>query len=103
MEEYPQRKNPASRARDFYDLYACFEYARVDLAKDRGLLVGMFAAKEVPLALLRLLKEERYREFHRATWAAVESAVAGEQLEPFDFYFDFVCREIERLQPAGVV
>lgn len=103
MEEYSQRKNPASRARDFYDLYACIQYARVDLSKDRGLLAGMFAAKEVPLTLLQLLNEERYREFHRASWDAVEAAVVGERLESFDFYFDFVWREVERLQSAGVV
>lgn len=103
MEEYPQRKNPASRARDFYDLHACVTYARVDLAQDRDLLEGMFAAKDVPLGLLRLLKEERHREFHRASWDAVEAAVTGEQLEPFDFYFDFVCQELERLQATGVI
>ncbi|RYZ40207.1 MAG: hypothetical protein EOO71_17045 [Myxococcaceae bacterium] len=103
MDEYEQRKNPASRARDFYDLHACIRYAQVDLTAHPAMMKGIFAAKEVSLALLRLLHEERHREFHRRSWSAVESAVTGEALESFDFYFDFVCVEIERLQAAGMV
>ncbi|WP_404368453.1 nucleotidyl transferase AbiEii/AbiGii toxin family protein [Corallococcus coralloides] len=103
MDEYEPRKNPASRARDFYDLHACVHYAGVDLTMHRALLAGIFASKDVPLTLLRLLAEERHREFHRRSWSAVEAAVTGEVLESFDFYFEFVCAEVARLQAAGMV
>ena len=41
------------------------------------------------------------REFHRADWPAVRGAVA-EQPQEFDFYFDFVLRELEPLHTLWV-
>lgn len=96
MKEYPQRKNPASRARDFYDIHAIITFARVDVTQHTHLLEGMFHAKDVPLELLRLMAN--YREFHRTSWDAVKNAVVGEELQSFDYYFDFVLLQVEKLQ-----
>jgi predicted nucleotidyltransferase component of viral defense system len=95
MSEYSQRKNPSRRARDFYDIHAIVAYAGVDLTKHTHLLEGMFRAKDVPLELLRLIAN--YREFHRSNWDAVKNAVVGEDLQPFDHYFDFVLAEVQKL------
>ncbi len=57
----------------------------------------MFDAKEVPYGLLALLPRAREREFHGQGWSAVEQAVRGE-VQPFDFYFDFVASTVRQLQ-----
>ncbi len=64
------------------------------------LLRNIFAAKEVPLALL--LNVETQRSFHAADWDAVRQSVSGE-LKGFDFYFDFVLSLVEKLKSAGVI
>lgn len=104
MEEYPPRKQRrgTSRARDFYDIHAIATYgARVDLGQHAELVRSMFQAKEVPLWLLGRLGA--YREFHRASWNAVEQSVTDEELQPFDVYFDFVLGEVRKLEPLWVV
>jgi tetrahydromethanopterin S-methyltransferase subunit E len=37
------------------------------------------------------------REFHRPDWSDLVSHVSG-VLKPFDFYFDFVVAEVEKLE-----
>jgi hypothetical protein len=61
----------------------------------------IFDAKKVPLALLARVRDTR--EFHRPDWLAVETSVAGGPANGFDFYFDFVLAQIERLKSLGVV
>lgn len=98
MPEYRERKHPAPRSRDFYDLHALAKSRfQVDVAADPDLVKAMFEAKEVPLGLLGLVNGKR--EFHRTNWGAVVASIADERPELFDFYFDFVLGEIERLQP----
>jgi len=92
---YSQRKHPTARPRDFYDIYSVVTSKNVDLAADAVLLKEMFGIKEVPLSLLAEVTAQR--EFHRQGWSAVEHAVRG-PLKPFDFYFDFVVGEIQKLQ-----
>ena len=95
MPEYG-RTHPAPRARDFYDIYTTVTRRGIDLAlpENLDLFRHIFAAKRVPLALLRRVVETR--EFHRPDWVAVKDAVVGEVLE-FDTYFDFVVEEVSRL------
>jgi len=102
MPEYPHRGWPSARARDFFDIYIVVRKCGVDLASDanRELINHVFSAKEVPLHLLSKINE--YREFHRPDWDAVRSSVVG-PLEGFDFYFDFVLREVERLESLRIV
>ena len=97
MEEYtPAGKTRRARARDFFDIHTIVTRTgfRFDSPLSLDLARLIFAAKEVPLALLGKIKDQR--EFHRADWPGVRSAVA-EPLQEFDFYFDFVLREIEPL------
>lgn len=97
MPEYVQRRNPAPRPRDFYDIHAIVTVAGVRLADELELVRHMFDAKEVPYELLGLLPRDRERAFHGQGWAAVVQAVRGEVL-PFDHYFDFVCSMSAPLQ-----
>ena len=88
MPEYTQRLNPAPRPRDFYDIHAIVATG-VRLPEHAELIRHMFDAKEVPYRLLGLISRERERSFHGQVWSVVEQAVRDE-VQPFDFYFDFV-------------
>jgi hypothetical protein len=96
MPEYPVRKHPVPRSRDFYDIHALAKSRfKVDVAADPALVRAMFDVKEVPLRLLGLVGQTR--EFHRTNWQNVVGTIAGERPGSFDLYFDFVLAEIERL------
>jgi len=84
------------RARDFFDIFIVITKTglRFDTPANRDLLKLIFAAKKVPLSLLAKIPDQR--NYHRDDWPAVRATVAG-PLEEFDFYFDFVVREIEPL------
>ncbi len=101
MSEYIARRHPAPRARDFYDIHAIVTTTGVELAaaEQGDLIRSMFSAKEVPLALLSKL--EKYREFHRQDWPAVEVSVSGE-LQPFDYYYDFVLTQAKGLEALWI-
>jgi hypothetical protein len=60
---------------------------------------NVFAAKKVPLRLIGLIGQQR--EFHRPDWPAVQNSVAG-NIEEFDYYFDFVVQEADRLESLWV-
>lgn len=92
-----------ARARDFYDIHAIVTKGPVDLAdpENVAMLRHVFAAKNVPLALLGQLHEDR--DFHRVDWDAVRDAVAGAPVQSFDFYVDFVLAEVARLKALGVI
>lgn len=97
MEEYPHTGNKHARARDFYDIYQVLTVFRIDLTneKNKTIIRCIFEAKKVPLSLLGNIVRER--EFHRPDWQSVVAATTG-KLGDFDFYFDFVVREVERLE-----
>ena len=97
MDEYAATgKTKCPRARDFFDIYTIVTRTgfRFDSAETPGLTKLIFAAKEVPVSLLGKIKDQR--EFHRGDWPSVRGAVA-QPLEEFDFYFEFVLREMEPL------
>lgn len=102
MEEYELRGEKSARARDFYDITILVNEAKLSLQseEDFELCRQIFAAKDVPLGLIG--KISTYREFHRPDWPSVEDTVRGE-LQPFDFYFDFVLRISEDLKPLWKV
>ena len=90
----------SARARDFFDIYTAREHFDVDLgtSKNAALLKAVFDAKRVPLRLLGRIGD--YREYHRPDFASVEDTVkASTELKPFNFYFDYVLRLCEGLQP----
>jgi len=98
MPSYLYRSNKTPRSRDFYDIYVCIQHSGVELRNPdfADLLKQVFLAKEVPISLLRELGS--YRAFHSTGWSGVMVAVADE-LDPFDFYFDYVVSEVEKLNP----
>jgi predicted nucleotidyltransferase component of viral defense system len=97
MPTYELRRYRTPRARDFYDIFIITTEGKIDLsaAEHVELIAPIFAAKNVPLALLLQLGTER--EFHRADWPSVTASVSGLPPQPFDFYFDFVVDLAKRL------
>jgi len=99
MPEYEMRQNPTARARDFFDIQILVERGGVYLASEfaRDLGRNIFDAKAVPLSLLNNVPTTR--EFHRPDWDSVRFS-STETLSDFDFYFDFVCKEIKSLKSS---
>lgn len=103
IEQYgPTGRTKRPRARDFFDIYVIMTKTgfRFDSAESRVLIEAIFSAKEVPIALLSVLPQQR--DFHRDDWPNVRATVA-EELQEFDYYFDFLLDAIELLKPFGVV
>jgi predicted nucleotidyltransferase component of viral defense system len=101
MPEYTHKTHQSGRARDFYDIYCVVTELGIDLGSEENLELArrIFAAKQVPLSLLPKMNE--HRELHRLDWPAVKDS-AGETVEEFDFYFDFVLAHVERLKALWV-
>jgi hypothetical protein len=99
MPEYRCGRTPTPRARDFFDLRVLVERGNVYLPSDetKDLAKHVFEAKDVPLSLLRKIKETR--EFHRPDWDDVRIS-SSEMLQEFDYYFDFTCEQIALLESA---
>jgi predicted nucleotidyltransferase component of viral defense system len=97
MSEYPLRQHSTARARDFYDIHSTIASTGLELNTKENceLIRNIFAAKDVALDLMLIM--ENYRDFHRQDWPSVE-LTAGENLEAFDFYFDFVIDQIRLLK-----
>jgi hypothetical protein len=100
--DYPLRRNPAPRARDFYDIFAAVSQGGVDFSKPElhALVRIIFGAKQVELSLIGEIHESR--EFHRRDWPAVVNAVRV-PLRQFDYYFEFVLAEAVALEPLWVM
>jgi hypothetical protein len=96
------RKRPGSaRARDFLDIHTLITHFKLDITapKNLELLKLIFKAKRVPIELLG--KIGGFREFHRADFKSVVDTVKpGVALRDFDFYFDFVLQQADRLLKA---
>ncbi len=103
MEEYTNKSPAAPRARDFFDIHETVTKRAIDLTTKENLELMrlIFDAKNVPFPLL--VKVQDTREFHRPDWLDVEASVTEGQVKNFDFYFDFVIEQIERLKALGVV
>ncbi len=87
-----------ARARDFFDIHTVIEHFRFDVAAPTNLelLSAIFAAKQVPLHLLITMRESR--EFHRPDFTGlVETLKPGVTVHDFDFYFDYVAGQCDRL------
>ena len=99
MAEYTEPRLASARARDFFDIHEAITKRIIDLTapENLDLLRLIFEIKQVPLSLLSLIRNTR--EFHRPDWYSVDAG----QIEGFDYYFDFVLAQIERLEALGVV
>jgi hypothetical protein len=108
MEEYAPvvkrgDKRPGSqRARDFFDIYTLVETLQLNLVSTKAVNMtrAMFKLKRVELAWLGNI--EKYREFHRAGFTAVQDTVSpGVEIKSFDFYFDYVVDLARRVMEAA--
>jgi len=101
MPEYALRNQPSPRARDFYDIWCVMTATSLNLAAPGTVELAkhIFAAKKVRLASVAQVSDQR--EFHRPDWPAVVDAVA-ENLNDFDFYFDFVVEQLAALKTLWV-
>ena len=97
MPEYTLRGYQTARARDFYDIQLIASLTEMDFSAPETLALvrNIFAAKDVPLALLAKIKDQR--EFHRPDWDSVK-ATARAALAEFDEYFDFVVMRVESMK-----
>jgi hypothetical protein len=97
MPEYPLKRYPSARARDFYDIHLVIAMTGMDLSSPENLDLTrhIFAAKEVPLEFLGRIKDQR--EVHRPDWDSVKLS-ANEELEDFDYYFDFVTKRVASMK-----
>ncbi len=106
MPEYQnivKSQSAAQRARDFFDIHILIEKAGVDLTTPhaKGLLRAMFEAKRVPFRLLGEIKI--HLEFHRDGFSSVRDTVLPEiPLKDFDYYVEYVIKQVEHLKPFGV-
>lgn len=88
------------RARDFVDIHVLVDKLKLNISDEANihLLTEMFKAKRVPLSLLGQI--EHHKDFHAANFSSVVDTVkAGIELEPFDYYFDFVLSLVSQLKP----
>ncbi len=94
-----------ARARDFFDIHTVIEHFRFDAVAPANLelLSAIFSAKQVPLCLLSTMRESR--EFHRPDFTGlVETLKPGARVRDFDFYFDYVVGQSDRLaQALGII
>jgi predicted nucleotidyltransferase component of viral defense system len=90
---------PASRGRDFLDIYDLSERFNVRVESDefRDILTKMFAIKRVPLSLLARIPS--YKEHHRLDFDKLRDTVRpGFELLSFDAYFDSVSEQLKLLK-----
>lgn len=86
------------RAKDFYDIYLIIHKLDVDLFKEPNIEMckKIFAIKKVPLDLISSIKNTK--DFHIQVYKSLEDSIlAGEKLEGFGFYFDYVVEICEKL------
>ena len=91
----------AARARDFLDIHTLITHFKLDVSapKNLELLKLIFEAKRVPIELIS--KIGGFREFHKADFKSVVDTVKpGVALQDFNFYFDFVLQQADKLLKA---
>ena len=99
--EHVVATNRKSRARDFFDIHSTLvKFPDIQLLQDENLdiLIEMFKIKKVPLFLLERLNNDR--NFHNTSFDSVKDTISPEyqnDLETFDYYFDYVLRIVEEI------
>jgi predicted nucleotidyltransferase component of viral defense system len=101
-ESYKPNPHKRARSRDFYDIHLLVTQEDIKLTSEENLalLRDIFAAKEVPVELLKDLPAQYER--NRLDWASVKDTVSGFLLE-FDLYYQFTLnRAAEILKALGI-
>lgn len=98
MPEYTLRGYRTARARDFYDIQLITSLTGMDFSSPENLELvrNIFAAKDVPLTFLAMIKDQR--EFHRPDWDSVKTSSNNPNLAEFDDYFDFVVKQVNSMK-----
>lgn len=90
----------SQRAKDFYDIFEIITRYRIDLttADNIELTKNIFSAKKVPLQLIGEI--EKTKEFHESGYPSlVDTINSVNKIESFEFYFDFVVEQAQKLKP----
>lgn len=88
------------RARDFIDIEVLIRKFNIDLSQPElmELVSEMFKIKKVPLQLLGKIKETK--SFHSIGYLEVKAAMKpGIKVESFEYYFEFVVDNLDKLKP----
>jgi predicted nucleotidyltransferase component of viral defense system len=89
---------PRARARDFYDIHLIMTEHGIhpNTDENKELMAHIFEAKRVPLSFIQQIRHHKY--IHSDDWNDVKDTVSSvEQLEDFDFYFNYVLEKFEPL------
>jgi len=92
-------RSQSPRPKDFLDIFVTIKHFDIDLTTPDNidLMKCSFASKRVPLGLIGKIRDSR--EYHREGFEAVKDTVyRGTNLEEFDFYFDYVVGESQKLK-----
>ncbi|MBK7692352.1 MAG: nucleotidyl transferase AbiEii/AbiGii toxin family protein [Bacteroidetes bacterium] len=90
--------SPRARARDFYDIHLIMDMYNIDpsTAENIELIRNIFEAKRVPLSFIKGIKTNK--TLHEDNWQSViDTLPPAEELNEFDYYFDFVLTHFENL------
>ena len=93
-------RSQSPRPKDFFDIYIIMKYFNIDLTSNSifDMVKDSFTAKKVPLELIPKIKN--YRHYHSQAFDGVKDTVySRNDLADFDFYFDYVVGECEKLKP----
>jgi predicted nucleotidyltransferase component of viral defense system len=88
--------NARPRARDFYDIHLIQEMHDIDPSteENKRLIADIFRAKKVPLSFIKKIRENMY--LHKDNWQSVQDTISAyENLQQFDYYFNFVLQKFE--------
>ncbi len=92
------KHDPRPRARDFYDIEMIMTQYHIDAstANSQQLIQLIFEAKKVPLSFIQQIDQQL--DIHRSDWQNVlDTLSAHEQVQPFDYYADFVVQQFKPL------
>lgn len=105
LEEYGQiiKRNGLGkrRAKDFIDIETLITEFQIDLSQPniQELLKQIFDIKKVPLNFLAKIREPEIQSFHQVGYDSVKDTVLpNKSLQTFNYYFDFVSKEVAKLE-----
>ncbi len=89
---------PRARARDFYDIHLISDMYQINptTTENIELIQNIFLAKKVPMDFIKKIRNNK--AIHLDNWQSVKDTISPyEQLQDFDYYFDFVLQRFENI------
>lgn len=86
------RTNRRPRSRDFYDIFILMDEFSIDpsSAENKELIGNIFAAKRVPLGFIKQIENDKAYHQENFETSLKDTITRQEDLQGFDFYFNFV-------------